>query len=197
MNVLLDLAPGLFDNELLAEQMRKVSAYLDEKNLAVPVPVAAMPEHWRGYEDALGVRINELMAEMRLRKMPTPDRIALSEDAIIWPTSTEQPLVDQFDFLRSRVALGKLGRIRLPKSTHELWASYKYSTLARNHRAYLRFGQLVATRSIDFDDLLVQLAAVCRVLPASGSLKNALNNKRYNKIFMEIISTNFLREIKN
>lgn len=176
MNFLADLSPGFFDNELLGEQMRRVSVYMDSKSYGTTTPKSTLPLYWHGYEDALAVRINELMAEMQLRKIPTPEWIRLTDEAIVWPVVPEKSLMEQYTFLVERAKQGKVGRIRLPQSPHELWASYKYSTLARNHKAYLQFGQRVAARSIDFESLLSQLSAVCRVQPSIGCLRNSLQH---------------------
>jgi hypothetical protein len=176
VNFLADLSPGFFDDDLLGEQMRLVSAYLDSKSIGKVKPPSSLPLYWHGYEDALAVRTNELMAEMQLRKIPTPDWIRLTDEAIVWPVLPEKSLMEQYAFLVERADKGKTGRIRLPRSPHELWASYKYSTLARNHKAYLQFGQRIATRTIDFPLLLPQLTSICRVKPALGCLRNSLQH---------------------
>ncbi len=176
MNFFSDLSPGFFDDELLGEQMRRISVFLDNKSQRGAIAAPSLPKHWQGYEDALTVRINELMAEMQLRRIPTPDWMPLTDESIVWPVLPENSLREQYQVLAERAEKGKLGRIRLPRSPHELWASFKYSTLARNHKAYLQFGKQVAARTIEFDSLLVQLTAVCRVKPAVGCLRNSLQH---------------------
>lgn len=176
MSQILDLPSGLLDSDLLCEQMRLVSAYLDQPALQHSAGKLSLPKHWVGFEDALAVRLNSHMAEMRLRQIATPEWAALTADSIVWPSGFLPPLDAQLHILQERATAGLTGRIRLPKSCHELWATFKYSVLARNHQAYSKIGQLVATRGIEFPELLERLVSILLSAPSRGGTLNALQH---------------------
>ena len=173
LNDVLDLDAGFYDNDLLTEQMRWLSgllvggAKLDERRV---------PARWVGHEDALTLQLNLLMAEMRLRRIPTPEPLKTTAESILWPVQPAMPLSEQFALLSRRAADGKTGRIALPKGVHDLWACFKYSVLARNHQAYTRFGQRIATRAITFEVLLEEMVGACRVAPRAGGMRNAVQH---------------------
>ncbi len=171
MNHILDIDAGFFDDTLLAEQMRLVSGLVGGSSKD-----AKLPAHWVGHEGALVVRLNQLIAEMRLRKIATPDYQRVPAGAVIWPVRFSLPAAEQMAELARRAAQGKLGRISVPKSEHEIWARYKYSVMARNHVTYQTFGRLVAVRAFNFDELLLEMMHAQRVSPVEPDLRNAVQH---------------------
>ncbi len=155
--------------------MRKVSVYLDQIR-AGSVPAVKMPEHWFGFEDALTIRMNLLIAEMRVRNIATPDWFDVTDAAVVWPARFAPALDEQLARIRTRAEQGLHGRVRLPHQTHELWACFKYTVLARNHNSYLKIGQQIAGRKLDFSVLLADLIAISRVMPRAGGLLNAVQH---------------------
>ena len=136
-----DIDPGFLDDAWLAAQMRLLVGLVtaDDATQRQRIPVC-----WQGHEDALRLRLNQLIAEMQLRGLATPEPVRLTEESIIWPVNGTRPLAEQVAAVAARAEAGQPGRIRLPRNDHELWACYKYSVLARNHQAYSRIGQQVA-----------------------------------------------------
>lgn len=172
-NTVFDVDAGLLDDELLAEQMRLLMGLVskDRKESGTPTPLA-----WQGHEDALSLRLNQLMEEMTLRGHACPDRVVVTDEAILWPSLAPQVLSDQLEYLRARAREGERARIRLPRNDHELWATYKYSILARNTQAYQAFGQRVAARSIPLDQLWLSMVNASRIAPSRGGIRNALQH---------------------
>ncbi|MEX0605108.1 MAG: hypothetical protein WD623_03015 [Marinobacter sp.] len=170
-NTVFDVDAGLLDDELLAGQMRLVSGLLNADR--TPQTDSRAPVAWQGHEDALALKLNQLMEEMRLRGQGVPGNVPVTDEAILWPTLNAGALAAQLDYLVARVAQDQRGRIRLPKNDHELWATYKYSVLARNTKAYTVFGQRVAARAIAVDHLWLSMVSASRVAPAKGGLKNS------------------------
>ncbi len=166
-----DLDSGYMDNELLTAQMRLISGLLDKSaNSGV-----GMPDHWIGHETALMLRLNQLIAEMKLRNIDTPEYQQLPEESAVWPSRWQYPLHEQLDKLKARQASIVHPRIPLPKNEHELWGHYKHSVMARSQKLYLTLGQRVALRQVKFDDLLAELVSVERVTPHPFLLRNSLH----------------------
>ncbi|WP_152208529.1 hypothetical protein [Marinobacter changyiensis] len=173
-NSVFDVDAGLLDDQLLAEQMRLVSGLLNADR-AHPIARHA-PLAWQGHEDALALKLNQLMEEMRLRGHAVPGNVPVTEEAILWPTLDAGALAEQLAYLTARLAQDQRGRIRLPKNDHELWATYKYSVLARNTKAYTAFGQRVASRSIPVNQLWLSMVSASRVAPAKAGLRNSFQH---------------------
>jgi len=170
MSHIWDLDAGFLDDELLTEQMRLLSGLInDQTNM-----VKRLPPHWIGHEEALVVRLNQLIAEMRLRDIATPEYQAIYQGTIIWPARFHEPLSEQLQALTKRYEGGASGRILVPSNERELWAIYRYSVMARNHASFLSLGQLVASRQINFDDLLLELVHVARAVPYQPDMQSAL-----------------------
>lgn len=172
MSQIWDLDPGFMDDALLTEQMRLVSGLLNGKQ----VQHAVVPDAWQGHDTALVLRLNLLMAEMHLRKMPTPEYQPLPEGAVIWPVRAMTSPLDELKAMKDRTMAGRTGRIAIPKNEHELWARYKYSVMARNHHAYTALGKAVASRKISHQELLLELVNACHVVPPRSSLHNAVQH---------------------
>jgi hypothetical protein len=170
MSQIWDLDGGFLDDELLTEQMRLLSGLLnDQTNM-----VKRLPVHWIGHEEALVVRLNQLIAEMRLRDIATPEYQVTYQGTIIWPARFSEPLRGQLQKLEVRREKGLYGRISTPSNERELWAIYRYSIMARNHASFLSLGQLVASRQINFDDLLLELVHAARAEPYQPDMQSAL-----------------------
>lgn len=173
-NAVFDVDAGLLDDELLAEQMRLVSGLLNADR--VHQKGSHTPLSWQGHEDALALKLNQLMEEMRLRGHAVPGNVQVTEEAILWPVLDAGALAEQLAYVTARGAQDKRGRIRLPKNDHELWATYKYSVLARNNKAYTVFGQRVASRSIPVNQLWLSMVSASRVAPVKMGLRNSFQH---------------------
>lgn len=169
-----DVDAGLLDDELLAEQMRLLLGLVSQDRSAGIN--GRMPVLWQGHEDALALRLNQLMAEMVLRGKAVPGYVAITSESLLWPALDPRSLVAQLGAIRDRAGDGKPGRIRVPRNEHELWATYKYSVLARNTRAYQTFGQRVASRSVPMEMLWASMISATRVAPSPGGIRNALQH---------------------
>lgn len=169
-----DLDAGFLDDELLAGQMRLLVGLVSTDR--AKSASTRLPQRWQGHEDALTLRLNQLIGEMILRGLAVPGDVSVTDEAILWPPLEREALMAQLDELKERASRGLKGRIRLPRNDHELWASYKYSVLARNRQAYERFGQRVAARNIPLEELWLTLVNVTRVAPPATGVRNALQH---------------------
>lgn len=169
-----DIDAGLLDDELLASQMRFLVGLVGAgRNLGAQT---AAPAGWQGHEDALALRLNQVQEESALRGGAIPGRVPVTPESVIWPIPRAASLEAQLAMIRDRADQGRVGRIRLPRNDHELWASYKYSVLARNYRAYQSFGQRVAARRIPLEELWLSMVSASRVAPLPGGIRNALQH---------------------
>lgn len=169
-----DIDAGLLDDELLASQMRYLVGLVGAGgDLGPQTPV---PAGWQGHEDALALRLNQVQEESALRGGAIPGRVPVTPESVIWPIPQAAGLEAQLAIVRERAGAGRVGRIRLPRNDHELWASYKYSVLARNYRAYQSFGQRVAARRIPLNELWLSMVSASRVAPVRGGIRNALQH---------------------
>ncbi|TBW52175.1 hypothetical protein EZI54_16165 [Marinobacter halodurans] len=173
-NRVFDLDAGFLDDELLAAQMRLLVGLVgtDRGRSAGD----RMPAGWQGHEDALTLRLNQLMGEMTLRGQAVPGQVAVTGEAILWPPLDPVALAEETRFITARAEAGHRGRIRMPRNDHELWATYKYSLLARNRQAYHSFGRRVAARAVPLDALWLALVNASRVTPPEGGIRNALQH---------------------
>ncbi len=171
---LFDVDAGLLDDEWLAEQMRLLVGLVSQDRTAGVG--SRVPVLWQGHEDALALRLNQLMSEMVLRGKAIPGYLVITSESLLWPALDLRSLVGQLEAVRDRAGAGKHGRIRMPRNDHELWATYKYSVLARNTRAYQNFGQRVASRSVPVELLWASMINATRVAPSSGGIRNALQH---------------------
>ena len=170
MNQIWDLDAGFLDDELLTEQMRLLSGLINDQSNRDK----RLPAHWISHEEALVVRLNQLIAEMRLRDIATPEYQRIYSGTVIWPVRLQEPLNDQLRRLAERREKGLQGRIALPTNEREVWAIYRYSVMARNHNAFISLGQQVASRQISFDDLLLEVVHAARAEPHQPDVQNAL-----------------------
>lgn len=170
MNQIWDLDAGFLDDELLTEQMRLLSGLINDQSNRDK----RLPAHWISHEEALVVRLNQLIAEMRLRDIATPEYQRIYSGTVIWPVRLQEPLNDQLRRLAERREKGLQGRIAVPTNEREVWAIYRYSVMARNHNAFISLGQQVASRQISFDDLLLEVVHAARAEPHQPDVQNAL-----------------------
>lgn len=135
---------------------------------------------WVGCANALVRRHDLLVAEMRLRGYL--DRTPLERDRIRrvrWPLSFVTDPVDQFLLLDSKyAAMAAVGRIRLPRTTQELWAQHKYSVMARDPERYRELGRTAARLRgrAHFAAIAEDLVAILRRPPTPGRLANAVEH---------------------
>ncbi|WP_166269661.1 DUF1722 domain-containing protein [Marinobacter caseinilyticus] len=174
-NTVFDIDAGFLDDELLAEQMRLLAGLVNARSRANNAD-SRVPIHWQGHEDALAMRLNHVIEEMRLRGHANPGSVPLTSEAMLWPSLDAGALQAQLACVSARAADNKRGRIRLPRNDHELWASYKYSILARNSQSYQTFGQRVAVRSVPIEQLWLSMVNASRVAPSRGGIQNALQH---------------------
>lgn len=133
---------------------------------------------WRGHLAALRQRHELLVAEMALRGYrhfsPLPPAPGLPR----WPTTFVNPPGDQLTILGRKYRDKESGRIPLPADAAILWASHKYSVLARDQRLYRSIGRQVAdpVARRELDDLAALLVGALRQPPTSADLRNALQH---------------------
>lgn len=169
VNPIFDVDPGFLDDARLSAQMRLIMGLVVSDKQPVP---GHYPPAWLGHEDALAMRLNQIITELRLRGLVAPAPVVLTGETILWPLLDRERLSQQLQSL----ADGPAGRIRLPRNDHELWASYKYSVLARNQRSYSGIGQRVTARSLPYEQLWLVLINISRVPPTEAGLRNALQH---------------------
>jgi hypothetical protein len=168
-NPIYDVDPGFLDDIRLAAQMRLLAGLVTTRSGQLP---EHYPADWVGHEDALTLRFNQAIGELRLRGLTAPEPLPLTSESIVWPPLDRDRLSRQLQEL----AAGPRGRIRLPRSDHELWASYKYAVLARNQQSYSRIGQRVAARALPYEQLWLWLINASHVPPKEAGLRNALQH---------------------
>jgi len=131
---------------------------------------------WVSHLPALVVRHELLVEEMKLRGFNHHSPLDRAESDIKWPsTFIDQPAA-QYGILHAKYVEKKPGRIPLPRNIQDLWASHKYSVMARDPATYKKYGQLVASGEISFDECSEKLVLLMRIPPTSGRLKNAISH---------------------
>jgi len=175
-----DVAAGYLSRQSLLGEHRELhglySILIHDK-----VGYSRHPEtiRWVGCANALVRRHDLLAAEMRLRGYH--DRTPLASDArrrTRWPASFVTSPIDQFLLLDSKYAAGTVGRIRLPRTTQDLWAQHKYSVMARDPDCYRDLGRRAARLKgrAGFPELSRDLVAILRQRPPRGPLANAVEH---------------------
>ena len=131
---------------------------------------------WVSHLPALVIRHELLVEEMKLRGFNHYSPLDRAESNFEWPpVFIDQPAA-QYRLLHRKYIEKKQGRISLPKNIQELWASHKYSVMARDPANCKKIGQLVASGEISFDDLAEKLVLFMRTSPTSGCLANAVSH---------------------
>jgi len=176
-----DIHPGYLNRQSLLGEHRELHGVVAvlSKGLA---GYGRHPEtlRWTGLGWALRQRHRMLAAEMAFRGYQDRSPVQLRKAPGCWPETFIDPPGEQFARLAEKYAGKESGRIRLPRSTHELWAQHKYSLLARDQAAYREFGRRVSRRRgrDGFDAIALELALWLRKQPTPGNLRNALDHMR-------------------
>jgi hypothetical protein len=173
-----DLNPGFLNDQSLLGEHRELhgifSILVNHKK-----GYARHPEtrRWRGHLPALALRHALLVAEMELRGFhhhsplsPTP------RGRLLWPAVFVDCPARQFEILRTKYQGRSGGRIPLPGNPQQLWASHKYSVMARNPAECRRLGPLVARQGVSMEDLAGVLVALLRLAPGPGRMRNAVQH---------------------
>ncbi len=133
-------------------------------------------KRWREHLDALRMRHEMLVAEIRLRGYRHQSPVTFRGE-ISWPEGFVDPPLQQFAILRERYRGKEPGRIPLPRTAQQMWAQHKYSALARDPGLYRTLGRWVATAgNAVLEDLALELTLMLRKPPTSGGLRNALEH---------------------
>jgi len=131
---------------------------------------------WVSHLPALVIRHELLVEEMTLRGFNHHSPLDRVESNIEWPSVFIDQPAAQFRLLHGKYVEKKMGRISLPKNIQELWASHKYSIMARDPANCKNIGQLVASGEISFDDLSGKLVLLMRTSPPPERLANAVSH---------------------
>jgi pyrimidine dimer DNA glycosylase/uncharacterized protein DUF1722 len=133
---------------------------------------------WVGCLSGLARRHAMLVAEMAVRGYSHRSPVEELGARSTWPTSYVTEPREQLALLK-RKYVGKVGgRIPLPKNAQELWASHKYSVMARDPHEYRTTGRRVAAmrRQADISSLVLELSELLREPPPKARLVNALEH---------------------
>lgn len=172
-----DIDPGFLNDQSLLGEHRELhgifSILLHGKK-----GYSRHPEtlRWQGHLPALAVRHELLAAEMALRNFRHHSPLPPQGEKIVWPADYIDPPARQYEILREKYRERKPGRIPLPLSPQQLWASHKYSVMARSPGEYRRLGPLVAAGKLPLPQLAGELVALLRTPPTPGRLHNALEH---------------------
>ena len=131
---------------------------------------------WVSHLPALVIRHELQVEEMKVRGFNHYSPIDRIESSIEWPSIFIDQPAAQYRLLHDKYIEKKQGRISLPKNIQGLWASHKYSVMARAPANCKKIGQLVASGEITFDDLSEKLVQLMRTSPSRGPLANAVSH---------------------
>jgi uncharacterized protein YbgA (DUF1722 family) len=199
-----DINPGFLNNQSLLGEHRElhgIYAIISKGKSGY----SHHPEtlRWVFHLPALITRHELLVTEMKFRGFNHNSPLDWVKNNIEWPpTFIDKPAV-QYRLLYIKYIKKKLGRIPLPKNIQKLWASHKYSVMARDPAQYKKLGQLVASGEISFDYLSEKLVLLLRIPPTPGRLANALSHMwGYVADFstadpLKLTSSELLREIQD
>ncbi|MDF1578987.1 MAG: pyrimidine dimer DNA glycosylase/endonuclease V [Desulfobulbales bacterium] len=129
---------------------------------------------WLGYLPALAIRHGLLVEEMGLRGFNHFSPIERESSGPMWPPRFIDQPARQYRLLQTKYLDKKSGRIPLPGNVQALWATHKYSVMARDPATGKTFGKQVATGEISFDELAGKLVLLLRTPPPPGRLRNTL-----------------------
>ncbi|MCW5202159.1 DUF1722 domain-containing protein [Desulfobulbus sp. US1] len=182
-----DINPGYLNRQSLLGEHRElhgiVSIIVNGKKGYSKHPETL---RWVGYEWALKMRHELLVAEMSLRGFneKTPVLITSNEGIFnegVWPEKYIDAPWEQLALLAEKYKQKEQGRILLPKNGQQLWSQHKYSVMARNVPLYKKIGREVANTSspdsaADFSALAALLTETLRTAPSPGGIRNALQH---------------------
>lgn len=157
---------------------------------------------WVSHLPALVIRHELLVEEMKLRGFNHYSPLDMIASGIEWPPIFVDKPAAQYRLLQDKYIEKKQGRIFLPKNIQELWASHKYSVMARDPAICKKIGQQVASGEISFNDLSEKLVLLVRTLPTPGRLVNAISHMwgyvaEHSRVDpQELTSSELLQEIQ-
>lgn len=131
---------------------------------------------WVSHLPALVIRHELLVEEMKFRGFNHYSPLDRIESSIEWPPVFVDHPAAQYRLLHGKYIEKKQGRISLPQNIQELWASHKYSVMARDPATCKKIGQLVASGEIFFDNLSERVVLLMRTPPTCGRLANAVSH---------------------
>jgi hypothetical protein len=131
---------------------------------------------WISHLSALAMRHEFLVAEMSLRGFKHHSPLEEVMSILEWPHLFIDQPADQYKLLQGKYLDRKQGRIPLPRNIQELWATHKYSVMARDPSLSKKIGQRVSAGEISFDGLAERLVLLLRTSPPRGRLINALSH---------------------
>lgn len=191
-----DIDPGFLNDKSLLGEHREVHAILSILELHKK-GYANHPEtlRWKNHLQNLVMRHDLLAQEMALRNFDHKSPASTHQPPTPWPLRWVTPADKQFELLKVKYADKPMGRIPLPINCSDLWASYKYSVLARNPALYRNLGEKVAHGLITFKSLAKTLVLELRHPPAPGRLSNAISHmwgylKKKPAVDIEYLSNN-------
>lgn len=133
---------------------------------------------WHEHLPALAVRHGLLVAEMSLRGFHHRSPLSPQVGVVIWPEIYIDQPGQQYAILKDKYRDKRPGRISLPINLQRLWASHKYSVMARTPETYRRIGLQVAAGTMTMPILAEVLVAILRTPPLPGRLLNGLQHLR-------------------
>ena len=172
-----DIDPGFLNAQSLLGEHRELHA-IHSIIIQGKSGYSRHPEtlRWISHLPALVIRHELLVEEMKLRGFNHYSPLDRIESSIEWPPIFIDQPAARYRLLHGKYIEKKQGRISLPKNIQELWASHKYSVMARAPANCKKIGQLVASRKITFDDLSGKLVQLMRTSPSPGRLANAVSH---------------------
>jgi hypothetical protein len=198
-----DIDPGFLNqNSLLGEHRELhglISIHINNKK-----GYAKHPEtlRWKNALTGLFIRHESLVTEMELRGFNHNSPLDAPAQKPGWPKRFIDTPYTQFSLLAEKYKTRPQGRIPLPKNRYQLWASHKYSVMARDPERYRSIGPEVAAGRISMEDLSLELVQILRQPPEAGRLTNALDHmwgyvaeSRFSPRNLD--QTALLREIQN
>jgi len=157
---------------------------------------------WVSHLPALVIRHELLVEEMKLRRFNHYSPLDRDASNLEWPSVFIDQPAAQYRLLHGKYVGKRQGRIPLPINIQELWASHKYSVMARDPATYKKIGQLVASGEISFDALSKKLVLLMHTSPTRGRLANAVSHMwgyvaDYSQVDpQELTSSELLQEIQ-
>jgi hypothetical protein len=131
---------------------------------------------WVSHLPALEARHGLLVEEMMLRGFKHHSPLTNDPTNLNWPSIFIDEPSEQYRLLKGKYKVKKQGRIPLPLNTQTLWASHKYSVMARDPSAAKKLGNQIANDEISFEKLSETLVRFLRIPPQSGRLANAVSH---------------------
>jgi len=172
-----DIDPGFLNAQSLLGEHRElhgIHAIISKGKIGY----SRHPEtlRWVSHLPALVIRHGLLVEEMTLRGFNHYSPIDSDGSNIEWPPAFIDHPAAQFRLLHNKYLEKKMGRISLPKNIQELWASHKYSVMARDPATCKKFGQMVASDEISFEELSWKLVQLMHTPPPPGRHANAVSH---------------------